>query len=193
MEDFDTALPPEAEARLAALQATQRANRAREAEDRAARRAMWRTHHWPDEHHRCAVVAGRKVCRRCLTLYPVALVVMAASFAGFVPWPARFDTLAIWALCLPATVEFLAEKLGGVAYSSRRQIAVTALVGLALGRGLWYELDDRWSWLFWGPVLVFGGVWFLAALVAYQRQLFRTALAASVEFGPGPGAGARVR
>ncbi|HET6663331.1 MAG TPA: hypothetical protein VFG94_03700, partial [Acidimicrobiales bacterium] len=32
------------------------------------------SHHWPDEYDRCVTVGGRKVCRRCLVLYPTALV-----------------------------------------------------------------------------------------------------------------------
>ena len=35
---------------------------------------MWLSHHWPSDYDRCAVVAGRHVCRRCLVLYPLALV-----------------------------------------------------------------------------------------------------------------------
>ena len=58
----------------------------------------------------------------------------------------------------------MAEKLPGTPYSARRQIVVTALVALAIGRGLAYEIDDRWSWNFWGPVLVFGSTWFAAAV-----------------------------
>lgn len=171
-----TELPPEAEAQLRALIAEQNARRAEE--DRAARerRRLWLTHHWASEYDRCAVVGGRHVCRRCLTLYPIAIAVLIASLAGLPPWPERLDVWFIWLLCIPATADFLAEKLLGVAYSPRRQIAVTALVAVALGRGLAHEVDDRWSWLFWGPVLVFGGLWFVAAVVHAQRAMFQDAL-----------------
>ena len=184
VSDASTELPPEAEAKLRALQAKQAARRAAEAADRKARRSLWLTHHWPDEYHRCAVVGGRHVCRRCLTLYPIAIVVAAAGLAGFAPWPDRIDVWMIWLLCIPATVEFLAEKLANVAYHPRRQVIVTALVGLALGRGLSYEIDDRWSWEFWGPVLVFCTIWFVAAVARAQREYFVQALEHSVEYGP---------
>jgi hypothetical protein len=175
-------LPPEAEAKLEALRAAQ-AQRNAEAElERLAKRNLWLTHHWADEYDRCAVLGGRHVCRRCLTLYPIALTVMALSFVGLAPWPESLDPILIWLLCIPATLEFLAEKLGDVRYAPRRQVVVTAAVGLALGRGLAHEVDDRWSWLFWGPVLVFGTAWFLAALVKAQRTMMEKALEGSVEY-----------
>ena len=185
LEDASTELPPEAEAQLAELRARQQARRDAEARQRRARRGLWLSHHWPDEYDRCVVVGDRHVCRRCLALYPLALVVMIAGLAGVAPWPERLDRWFIWLLCIPATIEFVAEKLGGVEYRARRQVVVTLLVALALGRGLAHELDDRWSWEFWGPVLVFGTIWFVTAVASLQRALFRAALENSVEYGPG--------
>jgi hypothetical protein len=178
-----TELPPEAEARLQALIVEQQERRAEEDQAAARRRAMWRTHHWEAEYDRCTTIAGRHVCRRCVTLYPLAITVMIAALAGLHPWPERFDVWFIWLLCVPATAEFVAEKLFDVGYSARRQIAVTALVAVALGRGLAYEIDDRWSWYFWGPVLVFGSTWFLAAVTKARNTMFEQALEASLESG----------
>ena len=179
----DTELPPEAEARLQALLAEQAARRQTEDAARQERRAIWRTHHWAAEYDRCAVVGGRHVCRRCLTLYPIALVVMTLSLMGVPPWPAELDVWFVWGLCIPATLDFMAEKLAGVAYSPRRQVIVTALVAVAVGRGLAHEIDDRWTWIFWGPVLVFGSLWFLAAVTKARNTMFEKALAASLESG----------
>ena len=163
--------------------AEQKARRSQEDEAGKARRNIWRMHHWANEHERCAVVAGRHVCRRCLTLHPIAIAIMVAALAGVHPWPERLDVWFIWLLCIPATAEFVAEKLFHVAYSGRRQIAVTALVGLGLGRGLAYEVDDQWTWYFWGPVLVFGSIWFLAAVTRARNTMFEDALTASLESG----------
>ena len=176
-------LPPEAEAELQALMAQQRTRREAEDQARAARKNLWLTHHWPGEYERCAVVGRRHVCRRCLVLYPIALAVAIASLGGLPPWPERLDVWFIWLLCVPATLDFLAEKLLTVPYSPRRQVVVTALVAVAFGRGLAHEIDDRWSGLFWGPVLVFGGIWFAAALFRAQRTTFEQALEASLEHG----------
>ncbi len=140
----------------------------RESEHRAAK-GLWLSHHWPDEHDRCVVVRGRPVCRRCLTLYPVALLVAGLSLAGLAPWPERLDLWFIWGLCVPATIEFVAEQVGLIGYSARRQIVATLMLAPALGRGFAHELDQSWSWEFWGPVLVFCSVWFVATLLGRSR------------------------
>jgi hypothetical protein len=181
--DPDSSLPPEAEARLQALIAEQQQRRAVDDDAHQKRRAMWRTHHWPEEYDRCTIVRGRHVCRRCLTLYPIAIAVMVLSVVGVPPWPERLDVWFVWGLCIPATVDFVSEKLADVPYSPRRQIVATALVGVALGRGLAHEIDDRWTWTFWGPVLVFGSVWFLAAVARARNTMFEQALEASLESG----------
>lgn len=173
---------------MEALLADQRRIRAGEDARRVARRRLWLSHHWPDEYDRCTTVAGRPVCRRCLALYPVALAVMTVLAAGVVAWPDALDPWLVWVLCLPATAEFLAEKLTGAAHDPRRQVIVTVAVAVALGRGLALEIDTRWSPTFWGPVVVFGSIWFLAAASAARRAMFEGALEASLrDARGGPG------
>jgi hypothetical protein len=140
----------------------------RETQHRASR-DMWLAHHWHDEYDRCVVVGRRHVCRRCLILYPLALLVAAASLAGQPPWPETLDLWLIWGLCIPATVDFVAEQIGVVRYSATRQTIVTLLMAPALGQGFAHELDDSWSWEFWGPVLVFCTLWFVAATAFRTR------------------------
>ena len=110
------------------------------------------------------------MCRRCLTLYSSSLLVAVLVLAGVTVFPARVELLLIWGLCLPATVDFVGEQLGWFPYSARRQLIVTLTLGPALGVGFAAELDDRWSWEFWGPVLVFCTVWFVAAMVGRRRR-----------------------
>ena len=141
----------------------------READERAAAH-LWHAHHWPDEYHRCVTVAGRPVCRRCLTLYPAAIAVGAAFVLGLSLWPAAADPWLIWALCLPATADFVLEQTGRIEYSARRQVVTTALLAPALGRGFGYELTDTWSWEFWGPVFTFCTIWFVATMVGRSQQ-----------------------
>jgi len=136
---------------------------ARESE-RVGGRAMWHAHHWPDEYDRCTMIGGRPVCRRCLTLYPLAVVVAVASLLGLPPWPEAFDVWFIWTLCAPATLDFVGEQLMLIRYSTRRQVSTTAILAPAFGRGLAHELDDSWSGEFWGPVFTFCTIWFFAAL-----------------------------
>ena len=47
------------------------------------------------------------------------------------------------------------------------------LAAVAFGRALAYELDSRWSPEFWGPIAVFGGIWFLATMIGLTRAKFR--------------------
>lgn len=141
---------------------------ARDEAERASK-TMWRTHHHPEGYDRCVVIAGRHWCRRCVTLYPTALVFAALSLAGVVLWPESLDLWFIWLPCIPATVEFVLEQTGVIRYSARRQFLVTLLFAPALGRGFGHELDDSWSWEFWGPVLCFCTIWFIAAVIGYRR------------------------
>ncbi len=130
---------------------------------------MWLSHHWPDDYDRCAVVAGRHVCRRCLVMYPVALV--AAVVAGVGPWwPRSLDPVLIPLLPLPAVVEFVLDNLGVVRYSPTRQMALTALGALAAGAGYVRYLDRPGDPLVWGTVVVYGLVCATAAFAAQRRS-----------------------
>ena len=135
-----------------------------------ARRDMWLAHHWPDHYERCSVIAGRHVCRRCLALYPLALAVAFAALADVLLWPRRFDPELIWLLSIPGTLEYVAEQLGVLRYRARRQIVATALTAIALGRGMSYEFEHRWSWYFWGPLLFFGTIWFTSTIIGRRTQ-----------------------
>ena len=138
---------------------------------RDARRNMWLAHHWPDEYHdRCAIIGGRPVCRRCSALYPLGFLVAFASALGYAPWPPSIDPWPIWILSIPATVAYIGEALGWFGYHVRWQVATTLLAALAFGRALGYELVDRWHPWFWGPIAVFGGIWFFATLAGTLRR-----------------------
>ena len=138
--------------------------------EEAGRRALWRTHHHPDQYDRCVVLGGTHYCRRCLTLYPVAALFAALTLAGWSLWPESLDLWFIWLPCLPATVDFVGEQLQLVRYSARRQFMTTLLVAPALGRGIGHELADSFSWELWGPVLCFCTIWFFAAIAGYRRR-----------------------
>ena len=130
---------------------------------------MWLSHHWPDQYERCAIVAGRHVCRRCLVLYPVAL---AAAFVAAVGpwWPRSWDDWLIPLLPLPAVVEFVADNMGTAPYSPRRQMAFTALGAVAAGAGYLRYLDRPGDPLVWGTVLTYGIVCLAAALAGHRRR-----------------------
>lgn len=135
------------------------------------RQNMWLAHHWPDEYHeRCARLGGRVVCRRCAALYPLGFMIAFLSVAGLVPWPDSWNPAAIWLLSIPATVAYCGEAVGLFAYKPKVQVATTLVAAVAFGRALGYELDQRWSPEFWGPISVFGGIWFLATMIGVTRK-----------------------
>jgi hypothetical protein len=125
---------------------------------------LWLSHHWPDEYDRCVVLRGRRVCRRCLVLYPVSLV--AALFLGLVAcWPERLDPWFLWLLPLPAVLEFVAEQLGLVRHSPTRLVVLTIPLAIACGRLYVRYLEDQRDGLAWSVaatyLLVCVAAWFL--------------------------------
>ena len=129
---------------------------------------LWLAHHYPEDYDRCVRIGRSHVCRRCLVLYPVAFVVMVAT-AGWYP-PGAIDVLIVAGLPLPGVVEFVAEHVGAVRYSPRRQIAVTVPLAVGLGRGLARYLDNHTDPLFWSVVVAYALVCGLAALARQRRS-----------------------
>jgi hypothetical protein len=126
---------------------------------------MWLSHHWPEDHGRCVTVRGRLVCRRCLVLYPTALLV-AVVFGLWLTWPERLDPWLLWLLPLPAVVELAGEHLGLLRPHARRLIAVTVPLGIACGRLYLRYLDDLTDGLVLSVVGVYGGLCALLVLFA---------------------------
>jgi len=138
-------------------------------ETERGRQQLWHAHHWPEQYRtHCVRIGSRHWCRRCLSLYPLGFLVAVLAALGSPPWPASADPAMIWVLCLPGTIAFVGEAVGVFAYRPRWQMAATLVTAAAFGRGLGYELADRWSPEFWQPVAVFGGIWFLAS--AFRAQ-----------------------
>ncbi len=165
------ALDPLAEARFEAIVARRRSEDEERRTEQRARRLLWLSHHWPQHYDdRCVSIRRWPVCRRCSALYGVGFTVALAMTIGVDPWPDRWDPLLIWLLCLPATLAFVGEALGWFRYVIRWQVVTTLVAGLAFGKALGYELEQRWSAEFWGPIAVFGGVWFFASLAGHRRR-----------------------
>ncbi|MFV0259662.1 MAG: hypothetical protein ACK5PP_14595 [Acidimicrobiales bacterium] len=138
---------------------------------RLGRRQLWTAHHWPEDYpERCVRIGGRWVCRRCAALYPLGILVAVVSAMGYPPWPESWDPWAIWLLSLPATMAYVGEAVGLFRYRARLQVAATLVTAVAFGRGLGYELTQRWSPEFWGPVAVFGGIWFAATIIGSRHR-----------------------
>lgn len=94
----------------------------------------WLSHHGPEHAERCRSVGGIAVCRRCSVLYPVAVVVAVVVVA--LDPPSTWLVALMWLAPVPMALDWAAEHLGRVAYSPRRQTAVTLLGAPALGAAL---------------------------------------------------------
>jgi hypothetical protein len=130
---------------------------------------LWLSHHHPEAYDRCAVVAGRHVCRRCLVLYPLALVAGVAVSAGSW-WNRSLDPWVLWLFPLPGVIEFVLDNLGRIAYSARRQVLLSAAGALAAGVGYVRYLDDRTDPLVWTVVGAYTAVCLAGAVLGAVRR-----------------------
>jgi len=138
---------------------------------RQAEKTLWLSHHWPDQYEdRCIKVGSSHVCRRCASLYPLGFAVAFAAAFGRPIWPDSWDLTAIWLVALPGTIAYIGEALGLFRYSPRWQVGATLVTALAFGKGLSYELQERWSVEFWLPLTVFGFIWLSATLYAQTNK-----------------------
>lgn len=125
-----------------------------DAEEDLTTTPLWLSHHHPPQYERCVRIGRRHVCRRCLVLYPVALLVAAASFSADL---AAADLWVLALLPLPTVIEWWLEHLGRIEYAAGRQTATTVLAAIALGRGFARYLDNPADLAFWAMVLIYGG------------------------------------
>ncbi len=125
---------------------------------------LWLSHHRSDTTDRCHQVGRFHVCRRCSVLYPLAFVVAALHVLGW--WlPAETDVWIMWLLAVPVTIEWVGEHLGGWTYSPTRQVVLTTLSAPALGVGLAIHIADPFAPAAVVPMLVFGTICFVSAMV----------------------------
>lgn len=125
---------------------------------------MWLSHHWPDGYDRCAVVGGLHICRRCLVLYPLALVTGIAIGLGSW-WPHQFDAWVLWLFPLPGVIEFVLDNLGRIRYSPVRQMALSAAGAVAAGLGYVRYLDQTLDPLVWSVVGAYTAVCVAAVVI----------------------------
>jgi hypothetical protein len=94
---------------------------------------------------------------------------MLVGFAG-VHWPGGWDPVLLWLLPAPAIIEFVGEHLLRTAYHPRRQAALSAVAGLAFGRGLTRYLQNNGDRLFWSVSIAYSLIMAGAALYRFRRD-----------------------
>lgn len=130
---------------------------------------MWLSHHWPQDYDRCAVVGGLHICRRCLVLYPVALVSGVLISIGSW-WPEGLDPWVLWLFPLPGVIEFVLDNLRLIGYSPVRQMVLSAFGAFAAGVGYVRYLDDTFDPLVWSVVAVYTTICVLGVVVGHLRR-----------------------
>lgn len=130
---------------------------------------MWLSHHWPGQYDRCAVVGGLHVCRRCLVLYPLALVTGILVGLGSW-WPHGLDATVLWLFPLPGVVEFVLDNLGRIRYSPLRQVVLSAFGAVAAGVGYVRYLDHTTDRLVWTVVGVYTATCVAGVVVGQLRR-----------------------
>jgi len=127
---------------------------------------MWLSHHWPDQYDRCAVVGGLHICRRCLVLYPLALVAGIAIGVGSW-WPHSIDPWVLWLFPLPGVIEFVLDNLGRIDHRPGRQVVLSAFGAVAAGLGYVRYLDHATDRLVWSVVAVYTAACLAGAVVGF--------------------------
>lgn len=129
---------------------------------------LWLSHHHEDQADRCLRVGRSHVCRRCAVLYPGMLVVAAIQLAGWIP--RDLGVVLMWVLPLAVVGEWIAEHLGGVAYSASRQVVTTGLASVAFGVALGRHVRHPFEAAATAPAVVFTVLCLLVWLVGARRH-----------------------
>jgi hypothetical protein len=130
---------------------------------------MWLAHHWPDAHDRCVELWGRRVCRRCLVLYPLAL--LAAVVIVLVEPPSGVLVAMIWILPAPVALEWVLEHLGRAEHRPRRLVATTALAAPALGAAFALHAQQPFRISVVAPVVAWTSICLAASLWRAARPV----------------------
>jgi len=127
---------------------------------------LWLSHHYPEDYDRCVRIGRNHVCRRCLALYPLTVVVMIVGLAAGSTFTNDSTTALVLMIVLPipAVTEFVLEHLGLIGYQPKRQIAVTLLMAVGLGLAFARYLRHPGDLWFWGVVALYGGLCLASAL-----------------------------
>ena len=130
---------------------------------------LWLSHHSPAEYDRCVLIRGRHVCHRCLLIWPLTYFVMIVALAGL-RWPRVLDGPLLVLLPVPATIEFVLEHFGQIAFNRTLQAQVTIPMAIGLGVGFERYLRDQNDGLFWGCTVIYSTIYLAAAYIGAQGR-----------------------
>lgn len=103
---------------------------------------LWLSHHPDSQLGRCYRIGGVHVCARCLGLYPVFALALAAQWVLGGPEHAAWDPFAVFALAAPATLDWARGAADPASGSNPLRTATGVLAGLGLARAGWLVARD---------------------------------------------------
>ncbi|MFB1481535.1 DUF2085 domain-containing protein [Corallococcus sp. RDP092CA] len=130
---------------------------------------FWLSHHHADEYNRTYVLAGVRVCARCLGTYPVLAAVFAGLFALKAPLAWEWDVPVVLALTLPALVDWAVGRFRPASGSNPVRTLTGVLLGVALGRSLYVHVQRPLPAVLLAQALLVTGVAVPVILATYRR------------------------
>jgi hypothetical protein len=100
---------------------------------------------------------------------PAAILAAVLSAFGL-HWAAALDPVLLWLLPAPAIAEFVAEHVAKLPYNPKRQAVLSAIGGIAFGRGMARYLVDPGDRLFWSVSITYSLVMVGSAMVGVRRD-----------------------
>ncbi|WP_223633620.1 DUF2085 domain-containing protein [Corallococcus sp. EGB] len=130
---------------------------------------FWLSHHHADEYNRTYLLAGARVCARCLGTYPVLAAVFVGLFALKAPLQWEWDVPVVLALTLPALGDWAVGRFRPASGSNAVRTLTGVLLGLALGRSLYVHVQRPLPAVLLAQALLVTAVAVPVILATYRR------------------------
>ncbi|RKH34166.1 DUF2085 domain-containing protein [Corallococcus sicarius] len=130
---------------------------------------FWLSHHHADEYNRTYVLAGVRVCARCLGTYPVLAAVFLGLFALRSPLTWAWDVPVGLGLTLPALVDWAVGRFRPASGHNAVRMLTGVLLGAGLGRSLYVHVQRPLPVVLLAQALLVTGVAVPVILATYRR------------------------
>ncbi len=115
--------------------------------DDASTAAFLLAHHYPEDYGRCYAIGGRRICARCIGLYPVLLAVLASELALRMTAVQPWEPFAIGVLTLPALADWARGRFDPSSGTNPVRTLTGVLLGIALARTVYLNMVAPANWL----------------------------------------------
>jgi uncharacterized membrane protein len=97
-------------------------------------------HHYPEDYSRCYRIAGRKICARCLGLYPLLVLTLAFQIGMRTRAAYEWEPWLVAALTLPAVIDWARGRFDPATGINPFRTFTGVLLGIALGRTVYLNM-----------------------------------------------------